>query len=350
MYFISAADAIMPAVRRTRDFLFRPFRLGAFLKLSLVAVLTEGLNGGNNFHANRPTGHSSGNLHAFSPPANLAKWIPVIVAAALVIVVLGLVISYLITRLRFAYFHCLVHNTQQIAPGWRLYRSQATRFFWLNVFVGFCFLLFVAIVALSFGPGLWRAFQDIQAGGQPDFGQILSLILPLIPIILLLALAGFTSDLILRDLMLPHFALDNASAGEAWSEVWANIMAEKGAFFVYALLRILLPIAAAFALFIAMIVPAILFVAVTAGIEVAIHAAFANPDGATAIGGIVLLVIVGIIAFGVAVLAGLCIGGPLSTAVREYALLFYGGRYQPLGDLLFPPLPPAAGPIAPGTA
>jgi hypothetical protein len=33
----------------------------------------------------------------------------------------------------------------------------------------------------------------------------------------------------------------------------------------------------------------------------------------------------------------------VSTAVREYALLFYGGRYQALGDILYPPTPAAIG-------
>jgi hypothetical protein len=40
---------------------------------------------------------------------------------------------------------------------------------------------------------------------------------------------------------------------------------------------------------------------------------------------------------------GVCLGGPLSTGLREYALIFYGGRYQALGNILYPP--PAA--IAP---
>ena len=31
MYPISAADAISPAIQRTRTFLFRPFRLGTYL-------------------------------------------------------------------------------------------------------------------------------------------------------------------------------------------------------------------------------------------------------------------------------------------------------------------------------
>jgi len=42
------------------------------------------------------------------------------------------------------------------------------------------------------------------------------------------------------------------------------------------------------------------------------------------------------------VLAGICLGGPVSTGLREYALMFYGGRYQALGDVLYPPAAPAA--------
>ena len=43
-----------------------------------------------------------------------------------------------------------------------------------------------------------------------------------------------------------------------------------------------------------------------------------------------------------ALLAGICIGGPVSTAIREYALIFYGGRYKALGDILYPPTQPPA--------
>jgi hypothetical protein len=64
--------------------------------------------------------------------------------------------------------------------------------------------------------------------------------------------------------------------------------------------------------------------------------------------GIFLQVLVGVIAFAAALLAWIVIGGPLSTAIRQYALVFYGSRYQPLGNVLFPP-PPVA-PPAPGTA
>ena len=47
--------------------------------------------------------------------------------------------------------------------------------------------------------------------------------------------------------------------------------------------------------------------------------------------------------FGFALLASVCLGGPLSTGIREYALMFYGGRYQALGDILSPPPAPRPG-------
>lgn len=333
---ISAVDAISPAIQRTRTFLFRPFKWGTFLKLCLVALITEGFGGNFNFSA--PGSHPSNHGHNFSPPFTFTPGlVAAFTAAALAFVVLCFVLYYLVTRLRFAYFHCLIHNIKQIRPGWHLHRSQATRFFWLNVVVGFCFMLLAAIIALPFIAGFWRLFHQTPVGSHPHLGLFLSLLLPLIPIFLLFILAAIVADLILRDLILPHFALDNATAGQAWTAVWARIRAEKGPFFVYALLRVLLPIAAAIALFVVLIIPALIVAAVFAVIVIGIHSALADATGATAVAGIVLEVLMGVIAFGLLLLAGICLEGPLGTAVRQYALLFYGARYPRLGEILFPP-------------
>jgi hypothetical protein len=82
-----------------------------------------------------------------------------------------------------------------------------------------------------------------------------------------------------------------------------------------------------------------------AAVEVGLHVVFANATSAVAVIGILLKVLVGMVAFGTALLVGIGFGGPLSTAIRQYALLFYGSRYQPLGDILSPP--PGPGPNAP---
>ena len=345
MRFISAPDSVSLAIQRTRDFLFRPFRWGTYLKLGLVAIITEGI--GSNFGSSKHGGPSPGHGPIINSPFNIPPvWIAAAVAAVLLAILLCLVIFYLVTRLRFAFFHCLIHNSSEIRPGWRLYREQATRFFWLNLGVGVGFLLLVVLVALPFVAGFIRLFHETPPGGPPDWGLLLSLVLPLIPVLILLALAGFALDVILRDWMLPHYALEDATAGEAWQEVWDRITAEKSQFAVYALLRLILPVIAMVALLIVLVIPGLMVAGSVAAIVYAIHSAFADATGASALIGILLQVFFGVVAFGFALLASICLGGPLSTGLREYALIFYGGRYQALGDLLDPP-PPS--PFVPGT-
>ena len=347
MLAISAADSVSLAVQRTRDFLFKPFSWGTYLKLGLVAILTEGV--GSNFRSGSHGGSSSGhNPSGFSPTSLTPGMIAVIVAAVLFAMIVSVLVLYLITRLRFAFFHCLIHSTKELRPGWQIYRVPATRYFWLNVVVGLCFLVVVALIALPFVAGFWRLIRDTPQGGHPDFALLFALVLPLIPIIFLLVLAGLVTDLILRDWILPHYALENATAGEAWSSVWSSIKAEKRQFAVYSLLRVILPIIAMAGLFIVLIIPGLILAGSIGALIYGVHSAFANATGASAVVGILVQVFFGVLAFGFMVLASIALGGPVSTGIREYALIFYGGRYRVLGDILFPPPPAQAVPqVAP---
>ena len=70
----------------------------------------------------------------------------------------------------------------------------------------------------------------------------------------------------------------------------------------------------------------------------------ADATGVGAVIRIVFDVVFGIVGVGIGLLVAFSLGGPIATWVRNYALLFYGGRYQALGDLLdSPPPPPPAG-------
>jgi hypothetical protein len=346
---ISAVDSVAPAVERTKQFLFRPFKWSTYLKLGLVAIITEGV--GSNFHSSSPhVDHGGGNGEWHGPASfppffhPAPEMIAMFAAIALLGIFLSIFIFYLITRLRFAFFHSLIRNTNEIGPGWRLYRAQASRFFWLNIVVGICFMFVLVLVALPFAAGFWRLFQANQQGGHFDIGLFLALILPLIPIIILLVIAGALSDMILRDWMLPHIALENATAGEAWRQVRARIGAEKRQFLVYAILRVILPTIAAIGTFIVLAIPGLLLAGTIAAMEWGIHSAFTGSTGASWFVGVALEVFFGLVAFGFALLASICIGGPLSTGVREFALVFYGGRYKALGDILYPSQAIAGGP------
>jgi hypothetical protein len=337
---ITAVDAVSPAIERTREFLFRPFKWSTYLKLCLVAIITEGVGG--NFHSstshmNHRGVHSGGHEPQIPWLTHMTpEGIAVIAAAVLLAIVVSILVFYLITRLRFAFFHCLVSNTKEIGPGWSLYGGQATRFFWLNIVVGICFMALLVLVALPFAAGFWRLFQESQQSGHFDIGLLLTLALPLIPIVILLVVAGVLSDLILRDGMLPHIALENATAGEAWRQVRARIRAEKKQFIVYAILRVILPTIAAIGTFIVLALPGLMVAGSLVAIEWGVHSVFAGATGSSWLVGILLQVFFGVIAFGFALLASICVGGPLSTGTREYALIFYGGRYNALGDILYP--------------
>ena len=120
MLAISAADAISLAVQRTREFLFRPFSWGTFLKLGLVALVTEGL--GSNFRSSSSShgggGSSSGNGPVIKSLSDIPpQWIAEGVAAILLVIVIAAVVFYLVTRLRFAFFHCLVQQHEGDQAG-----------------------------------------------------------------------------------------------------------------------------------------------------------------------------------------------------------------------------------------
>ncbi len=343
---ISAAESISPAIQRTRNFLFRPFSLGTYLKLCLVALLTEGSTGGN-FNSSFPKGRSAhrASVHPFAGLPHFALTphrIALFIAIGALLLLLGLLISYLITRLRFAWFHSLITNDRLIRSGWHLYREPAARFFWFNVVVGLCFVALMIALMLPFAAGFLGLFHTMRAGGHPGIGAIFALLLPLIPIILLIVVLAIAVKIVLLDLMLPHFALENATAGQAWSAAWSRIRSEKGAFLVYALLRVFLPIAAGIGLFIVLLIPGIICLVAVGALEFALHAALGHGPA-----GLFFEISVGCIAAAAGLLVFVGAYGPLQTAVREYALVFYGGRYRALGDILYPPPPPPAAIPAP---
>jgi hypothetical protein len=335
MHVFSAADAIAPAISRTKRFLFEPFRLGTFLKLSLVAVITEGMS----LHLNNSFNHAT-TPRSMPPPNFPGAWLGLAILAIAIFIPLVILIAYLITRLRFAFFHCLVYQVKQIAPGWKLYREQAMRFFLLNIGVGLAFLVVLALCALPFVSGLFKFLRDMHHGAHFDFGGFLSLFLPVLLLLLVLSVLGWVTDVFLRDMMLPHIALENATVGEAWESASARVGAEPGAFFLYGFLRLVLPILAMLAVALVLTIPMIVIALAFGAVITGLTALMANTAGFAQVLLVIIDTFVTLLGVGISVFVGLFVGGPVATAIRTYALMFYGGRYQVLGNLLFPPVPP----------
>jgi hypothetical protein len=340
MESLSAIEAIAPALSRTRHILFQPFRFTTFLKLCFVAAITEGLGykGFNSGGGSQGHGNWGGQALALSQ-IQIASAIGMVLLA----IVVALLIFYLIVRLRFALFDSLARQDTQLRPGWRMYREHSTRFFWLSVVVGICFVaLFIGAILPFVGP-LVQVWKGSRAAGHLLVGPLLSTLLPLLAVVAVLCILGIAIDVIMRDFMLPHMALESDSAGEAWLEVWDRMTAEKGAFLLYGILRVLMPIGAAIGVVLIMIIPLVLLFVIPGVMMGLLHAAAINAEGGMRIAFLILEGSLGFVLFLLAALVAIAVGGTLGIAIREYALMFYGGRYQQLGEILASPQPPQAG-------
>jgi hypothetical protein len=336
----SATQAISPAIDRTKRYLFHPFKWSTYLKLSVVACLTEGVSTGYNSNFNLPSGHHASSSSSSFPSFNLSSEVIVlIVIGVLACIAIGIYLSYLIIRLRFAYFHCLAHQTKEIRPGWRLYRTQGMRYFIANLIIGLIFLFVLVLVALPFVFGFYRLYLSSQAGGPFNVGGVFLLLLPFIGIVICLCLVAYAVNAVLHDFILPHMALENLTVLQSWAVVKTRIGAEKGSFAMYLLMRMLVPMAAYIAVFIVMIIPLVIVIGILVLTGVGFHAAFEGATGVIAFIGIFIEVVLGLIGLAFVLLLGFGLGGPIATWIRNYALLFYGGRYQALGDILSPPQP-----------
>jgi len=129
--------------------------------------------------------------------------------------------------------------------------------------------------------------------------------------------------------------------------VLARFSHNKGAFFLYILLRLLLPFVATMGLFVVLIIPMVLVFGIPGVMIAGLQAMLVHATGAAWLAGIVLQIALGLLILALWLLLVIGVGGPLSIAVRNYALVFYGSRYEALGDILFipPALAPERGPL-----
>lgn len=335
-------DTLGPAIQRTRDYLFRPFRLGRFVLLALVATVTEGGGGGGgggNFRSMLPKG-KTGNVpmqpipHPHLPP--MSTWLPIAIAAAVVLLVIGVVVGYLTTRLRFSYFDCVLDRHDQIAAGWRKYKSQALRFFVASFCVGLGFLAVFAVIGVSFFLHFKPLFAPLFSGDKDaaqavHFGSVLAAIAVFFVAVLLLAIVGVVVQTAMSQFVLPRFALEDASFHDACVEVWDDMRAEPGQFALFMLMRLLVPMAAAIGFFLILLIPIVVLIVIGVVIAVIVHASphmsfYLAPMAWPGIQ----------FAFALIFMVSITFSGTLGTWLRNYGILFYAGRYPALRMRLWP--------------
>ena len=225
----SAVDAISPAFEHTKRQLFQPFRIGQWIRLALVGLLAGELSSSgcktNNFSNLRHPGTEHLSVPGLSgiDPMLIAGLIAVVVFAAFV---LGILLMYISSVMRFILFDSVLAKECRIREGWSLRQGPGMRYFlWkilyaLGMFGGLIVLVGIP-AAFAFGMG-W--LSDPKQHVAPLVLCGIALVLAVLAFVIAMAVIFVLT----KDFVVPQMALENIGALEGWSRLWTTKPRPKG--------------------------------------------------------------------------------------------------------------------------
>ena len=241
---ISVIDPIGPAIEKVKTILFRPFDLGKWFTIGFcawLAFLGSGGGGGGGGPGGGRGGGPSDAREAFGQAKefvleNLSWIIPVAITVVVVIIVLWLVFTWLSSRGRFMFLHCVAENKAEVKNPWEKFRQHANSLFLFRIALG---LINLAVMVL---PVVLAIFVVIAlAGTDVHAGLLLSLVaigfFAFVISICFTIVYKFTTDFVV-----PIMFLRNTSCKAAWREFLSLLSANKGRFTLYILFQIVIAI------------------------------------------------------------------------------------------------------------
>src|SRR3954453_21980275 len=156
---LSAVDSIRPAVARTEEFLFEPFRWAKWWRLAILGLATGEFasQGGCNFNGLGDllqAGAPSTFPHISIPAGELAALITIVVVLLIVLVVVHL---YIASVARFMLFDTVATGRFRLREGWSRWQSHGLRYFLLQLALGaIAFAVYLVLIGLPLLLA-WRA-------------------------------------------------------------------------------------------------------------------------------------------------------------------------------------------------
>jgi hypothetical protein len=234
---VSVLDPISPAIERVKTILFRPFDLGKWFVIGFcawLACLGSGPRG--NFINYRPHHKFEQAVHEAKEfaAANLAWIIPAAVVVVLLMAAIGLGITWLNSRGRFMFLHCVALDKAEIKNPWTKFGRHSNNLFLFRIVMGLigaamvlpCIAAIVIIVAALSHRG---ANIGVIAGAAMFIPIIIAIS------VFFLLIAKFTMDFVV-----PIMFLRTTSCVTAWREFLTVLSANKGRFVLYILFQILI--------------------------------------------------------------------------------------------------------------
>jgi hypothetical protein len=234
---VSVLDPISPAIERVKTILFRPFDLGKWFVIGFcawLACLGSGPRG--NFINYRPHHKFEQAVHEAKEfaAANLAWIIPAAVVVVLLMAAIGLGITWLNSRGRFMFLHCVALDKAEIKNPWTKFGRHSNNLFLFRIVMGLigaamvlpCIAAIVIIVAAL-------SHRGANIGAIAGAAMFVPIIIAISVFFLLIA--KFTMDFVV-----PIMFLRTTSCVTAWREFLTVLSANKGRFVLYILFQILI--------------------------------------------------------------------------------------------------------------
>jgi len=241
---ISVITPLTLAIERVKRVLFQPFDPGKWFVLGFCAWLAQlgesgGSSGGNfNSGGGNPRGGGFGQEVAAVKDfvvANLYWIIPVAVVLVLILIALGILLTWLNSRGKFMFLHCVVLNKAEVAVPWNKFSRQANSLFWFQLVlgvIGLVLLLPLVVLGVIIGIATF-AHGDIKAMGVAGLAG-------LVLVFLALALVFFLIRKFTMDFVVPIMFQRGCSCREGWRALRQLMSAHGGNMLIYLLFQILI--------------------------------------------------------------------------------------------------------------
>jgi hypothetical protein len=252
--YVSVIEPLAPAIERVKTVLFRPFDLGKWFVIGFCAWLAQlgkqegggggsrgGGQGGRSF---RRGGYSFEGVVQEAREglaaarefveANLVWIIPVAILVLTIIVGLWLLFTWLSSRGRFMFLHCVVENKGEVVVPWRRFSQHGDSLFVFRIVLGLIGFIIVAA-------GLLAGYSFLAEAATR--GDAITAVVTVVAVILgifvisipLLIVQKFTTDFVV-----PIMFLQTVSCAAAWRQFLTVLSVNKMRFFLYLLFQIVI--------------------------------------------------------------------------------------------------------------
>ena len=237
---ISVIDPIGPAFEKVKTILFRPFDLGKWFVIGFCAWLAflgsgGGGNGGGGGRGGRPPDIGQAKEFVLE---NLGWIIPVALTVVVLIIVLWLVFTWLSSRGRFMFLHCVAENKAEVKVPWTKFRQHANSLFLFRIVLGLIGFAAIGLPLLLAG-GL---IAIMVAGNIPGVAAVLCIVMIVLMIVAISIILGLISKFTM-DFVVPIMSLRTTSCTAGWREFLTILSVNKVRFVLYILFQIVIAIA-----------------------------------------------------------------------------------------------------------